>query len=141
MLRIKMTPTEFQALSIGCFLMGSMHLKQLLGGYGRWRKASNRLVKSAKFSTVKDSTPVPDLTTALHSAEPRKKSSLYTKTGDKGMSSVSHLTLLRLRSTIVVFKQRTCYVAIQRRAEVEERHGIPYAGSPGRAQRSDRHRQ
>jgi hypothetical protein len=90
MMRIKMTPTEFQVLSIGCFLMGSMHLKQLLGGYGRWRKASNRLVKSAKFSTVKDSTPVPDLITALHSAEPRKKSCLYTKTGDKGMSSVSH---------------------------------------------------
>jgi hypothetical protein len=138
MLRIKMTPTEFQALSIGCFLMGSMHLKQLLGGYGRWRKANNRLVKSAKFSTVKDSTPVPDLTTALHSAEPRKRSSLYTKTGDKGMSSVSRYPSDELDLHV---KQRSFYVAIQRRAEVEERHGIPYAGSPGRAQRSDRHRQ
>lgn len=89
MLRIKVNAVELQAFSIGCFLMGTVHLQHLLSGYGRIRKVNYRQVKAAKYSTgtvkeSKSSQSLPETTDSV----PRKKSPLYTKTGDKGTSSV-----------------------------------------------------
>lgn len=86
MLRIKVSAVELQAFSIGCFLMGTAHLQQLLAGYGRMRKVNYRQIKAAKYSTVKDSNSANFVNTT--DSTPRKKSALYTKTGDKGTSSV-----------------------------------------------------
>ena len=89
MLRIKVNANELRIFSVGFFLMSSVQIHQLLVGYGRNRKASSKKIARA-FSTNKDAPTIPstnDIKAA--STEERKKSALYTKTGDKGFSSVS----------------------------------------------------
>jgi hypothetical protein len=74
--------------------MGSLHLQQLLTGFGRYRRSVGRIPKAARLSSSsRDSKPT-EVDTIDSSAE-RKKSMLYTKTGDKGMSSVSDQHSLR----------------------------------------------
>ena len=87
MLRTKVHPTDLASFSVGCFLLGSYQLQQLLVGFGIMKKDRARSFKTAKFSTIKERLPDAELTQSVKD-EIRKKSPLYTKTGDKGMSSV-----------------------------------------------------
>lgn len=83
MLRVRLTANELKVFSVGFFLMSSVQIHQLLTGYGRYRKIGSK--KSVRnFSSAVSLNDIKDAST-----EERKKSALYTKTGDKGFSSVS----------------------------------------------------
>lgn len=92
MLRIKVNSSELRAFSVGVFMLSSIHLRQALSFYSTWRRTSNkRRVKTQAFSTIADSTKSTSNSVKDVDGEvKRKKSALYTKTGDKGMSSVRY---------------------------------------------------
>jgi hypothetical protein len=86
-MRIKVNANEFQAFSISVFLMFSFNMQYLLAGLGRYKR-SLRMPKAARLATsTRDFRPAE--VEPFDSSVERKKSALYTKTGDKGMSSVS----------------------------------------------------
>lgn len=95
MFRVPKSPSDLKAFNtgwnIGWFLFTSVYLPETLAFYGNWRRSNDKqrikaqpfstLSESAKYTSGKDKSDV--------SQVKRKKSALYTKTGDKGMSSVS----------------------------------------------------
>ena len=99
MLRINVSPAQFRLISVGCFVMSTIHIRRALSTYRQWRQDSmtTRRIKGRLLSTTSkvDSSAT---SSVIDSSAQRKKSALYTKTGDKGMSSVSltqhiHFTL------------------------------------------------
>lgn len=88
MLRIKVNAIELRMFSVGFFLMSSVQIHQLLVGYGKNRRAGNKKTVRGYATSKTLSTAATDDIIA-NSTEERKKSALYTKTGDKGFSSVS----------------------------------------------------
>ena len=79
---------EFGMFSVGCFILGSVQLRQFFTVYGANRQITNRISSSQKFSTSSEAQGGLDPTLSSPDQK-RKKSPLYTKTGDKGSSSVS----------------------------------------------------
>lgn len=95
MFRVAKSPAELKAFNtgwnIGWFLFTSVYLPETLTFYGNWRRSRDtQRVKAQPFSTLPDNAKFAiGKDNNTNGEVKRKKSALYTKTGDKGMSSVS----------------------------------------------------
>jgi hypothetical protein len=100
MIRIKIDETELSIFRFLFFFMSSFQIKQVLGLIGKRRKATAKLAHRAlTVTTTTTTTKTIDLTSnnasdGLSGTTERVKSGLYTKTGDKGFSSVSLIVFL-----------------------------------------------
>ena len=93
MARVKFnSTTELAIFSIGFFIMSSHYIQQFLIGMAKNRRALSKKSSKALMSTIKDDnmtvTPKDVKVSTDGSEKQRIKSALYTKTGDKGFSSV-----------------------------------------------------
>eukprot|EP01032_Pedospumella_encystans_P028513 gene28513-32203_t len=94
MFRVAKSPAELKAFNtgwnIGWFLFTSVYLPETLTFYGNWRRSRDtQRIKAQPFSTLPDNAKFATGKDNNSNGEvKRKKSGLYTKTGDKGMSSL-----------------------------------------------------
>lgn len=94
MFRVPKSSTELKAFNtgwnIGWFLFTSVYLPETLTFYGNLRRSRvSQRIKTQPFSTLSDSTKHNSANDKNNVGEvKRKKSALYTKTGDRGMSSL-----------------------------------------------------